>query len=159
MSGEPFTLDTNILVYSVDRKAGDRHEMAKEVMQQVARAPCSLMLQAVSEFYAVVTRKGMMPPSAAAGLADAMLTLFRTVPASAAAVRNALASAASGHASYWDALLVFTAAEAGCSAILTEDLTDGTALFGVRIVNPFGAGGLTPAAQALLVGEGAPPFG
>jgi hypothetical protein len=64
-------------------------------------------------------------------------------PASWAAVRKALASAANGQeASYWDSLLVATQAEAGCTTILTED--------GVRVLNPFGAGALTPDAAALL---------
>ncbi|MEA2741093.1 MAG: hypothetical protein QOH05_4400 [Acetobacteraceae bacterium] len=50
-----------------------------------------------------------------------------------------------------DAELVATAAEAGCTTILTEDLADGGLLFGVRILNPFSGGlTLTPAAEALL---------
>ena len=59
--------------------------------------------------------------------------------------------AVAGRASYWDALLVATAAEAGCRLILTEDLADGTTLGGVTIHNPFTAGGrLTRHAQLLL---------
>jgi hypothetical protein len=37
-----------------------------------------------------------------------------------------------------------TAADATCTAILTEDLPDGTVMAGVRIVNPFGIGTLSP---------------
>ncbi|MGA9012311.1 MAG: hypothetical protein WB509_07430, partial [Acetobacteraceae bacterium] len=62
----------------------------------------------------------------------------------------ALAVAASGRASYWDALLIHTAADAGCTAILTEDLADGTVMADVRIVNPFGSGALSAAAEELL---------
>ena len=40
--------------------------------------------------------------------------------------------------------------EAGCAAILTEDMADGSALFGVRIVNPVSGAALSPAAAALL---------
>jgi hypothetical protein len=43
-----------------------------------------------------------------------------------------------------------TAAEAGCTAILTEDLADGSRLFGVRILNPFAGNALAPEAAALL---------
>ena len=60
------------------------------------------------------------------------------------------ATATSGRASYWDALLILTAAEAGCAAILTEDLADGTELAGVRIINPFAGAALSTAAAALL---------
>jgi predicted nucleic acid-binding protein len=64
-----------------------------------------------------------------------------------------LASASAGRASYWDALLVATAAGAGCTTILTEDMSDGTVLHGVRILNPFAGDGLTEAAEALLSGD------
>jgi len=153
MNGETFTLDTNILVYSVDLTAGTRHETARQIMHRAALASCRLTLQAVSEFYAVATRKGMMPPLEAANFASAAIDLFRAVPASAGAVRAALATAASGRASYWDALLIHTAAEAGCTAILTEDLSDGSALAGVRIINPFAGGALSAAADALLTAD------
>jgi predicted nucleic acid-binding protein len=50
-------------------------------------------------------------------------------------------------------VLIHTAAEAGCSAILTEDLADGATLAGVRIINPFAGAALSPAAEALLSTE------
>src|SRR5215472_9547963 len=76
------------------------------------------------------------------------LDLFPCAAASEASVRTALSEAASGRASYWDALLVTTAGEAGCIAILTEDLADGAEMSGVRIHNPFSAaGGFTEQAR------------
>ena len=63
--------------------------------------------------------------------------MFPIVCASAEAVTAALEHVVAGRTSYWDALLITTAAEAGCSAILTEDMADGTTLSGVRIINPF----------------------
>ena len=119
-------------------------------MERAAAGPCSLTLQSVSEFFAVATRKNMMRPGEAVRIAGAMLDLFPTVAASPGAVRAALTVAAAGHASYWDALLVNTAAEAGCTAILTEDLADGALLAGIRVINPFAGTSLSAAAEALL---------
>lgn len=153
MSGEIYTLDTNVLVYAIDRASGARHETAKTIMSRAASGPCCLTLQAISEFYAAVTRKGMMQPAEAAPIAQAMIDLFRTTAATAGAVRSALQTATARHASYWDALLIHAAAEAGCSAILTEDLADGATLGGVRVVNPFAGAGLSAAAEALLSTE------
>lgn len=150
MTGERFTLDTNILVYSVDQEAGQRHQIARSIVRRAALVPCWLTLQAISEFYAAVTRKQKMPAADAARVAADMLAVFSTIPLSATAVRTALATASAGRASYWDALLVATAAEAGCMTILTEDLSDGTTLHGVRVLNPFTPAGLAPAAEALL---------
>ena len=45
---------------------------------------------------------------------------------------------------------MITAAEAGCTAILTEDLADDSTLAGVRVINPFAGTSLSAAAEALL---------
>ena len=143
-----FTLDTNILIYSVDAAAGPRHEIAREVVELAAGRDCWLTLQAVSEFYSAATRKERMPAADAAAQGGDWLDLFPTLPASASAVRAALAAAASRRLSYWDALLLATAAEGGCAAVLTEDMADGAVLEGVQVVNPFGADGRLSAGAA-----------
>ena len=58
--------------------------------------------------------------------------------------------AVTGRASYWDALLVATAAEAGCSLILTEDMAHGAVLNDVEIHNPFQLTGMTDLTRQLL---------
>lgn len=153
MSGasERFTIDTNLLVYSVDTTAGPRHQAAIEIVDRATECDCCLTLQALSEFYVVVTRKAMVRPAEAAAQALDWLAAFRCTAASGTAVQTALSEAVSGRASYWDALLVATAREAGCAVMLTEDLADGTNFGGVQIHNPFSpTGGLTPLARRLL---------
>lgn len=150
MSGRRFTLDTNILIYGLDSLAGDRHSSAVQILDRARLVDCWLTLQSISEFYAAATRKRVISSEEARAQAEDWLDMFRTVTVSSGAVRAALGLAASGRASYWDALLVTTAAEAGCTAILTEDLADGTELAGVRIINPFAGPALSAAAEALL---------
>lgn len=150
-ASERFTLDTNLLVYSVDSTAGLRHRLALEIVDRAAERDCWLTLQAVSEFYAAATRKGMVPLAEAAAQAENWLVVFPTAAPSASAVRVALGDAAAGRASFWDALLVATASEAGCTVILTEDMTDGANLGSVEIHNPFDtSGGLATRARRLL---------
>jgi predicted nucleic acid-binding protein len=151
MSVERFTLDTNILVYSVDGQAGWRQQVALQIIELAVLADCWLTLQSLSEFYAVATKKRMMPRERAAETARIWLDLFPSATASEATVRTALVAASTGRASYWDALLVATAAAAGCAVVLTEDLSDGGSLHGIRAVNPFADGDLAPAARAVLV--------
>jgi predicted nucleic acid-binding protein len=110
-------------------------------------------LQSISEFYAAVTRKRLVSAASARDQALDWLDMFPSVGASAGAVRTALTTAATGQVSFWDALLVITAADAGCTTILTEDLADGHRLAGVRIINPFAGAVLTAAAEALLTPE------
>ena len=146
-----FTLDTNILVYSVDNAAGAKHRLAIEIVDRAAECDCFLTLQALSEFYAAVTRKSIVPPPDAAAQASDWLEIFPCTAASASAVRTALMDAAAGRAAYWDALLIATAREAGCIVILTEDLGDGTNLGGLAIHNPFASRGqLSQTARKVL---------
>jgi predicted nucleic acid-binding protein len=146
-----FTLDTNLLVYSSDSGAGARHRLALEIVRYAIESECWLTLQSVSEFYFAVTRKRVVPPTEAAATANDWLDTFPIVAATPDAARVALRCAAAGLASYWDALLVATAAEAGCDVVLSEDMADGMMCGGVRIHNPFAAaGGLTEETRRLL---------
>lgn len=146
-----FTLDSNLLVYTVDTREGDKHRLAGQIILHAARHDCWLTLQSLSEFYTAATRKRIMPLAEAAAQVDDWLGLFRSVAVTANAIRVALADAVAGRASYWDALLVATAAEAGCTLVLSEDMADGARLGGIEIHNPFTrAGGLTTRARRLL---------
>lgn len=151
-AAEPrFTLDTNLLVYSVDLDSGERHQLALRIVDRAPDAGCWLTLQSLSEFYAAVTRKRILPAADAAAQLNDWLSFFPLIAISASAIRVALTDAVAERASYWDALLIATAAEAGCTLVLTEDLQDGSTLGGVEIHNPFApGGGLTARARRLL---------
>jgi predicted nucleic acid-binding protein len=127
--------------------------VALETIELAVLADCWLTLQSLSEFYAAATKKRMMPPQRAAEAARVWLDLFPVATASEASVRTALAASSTGRASYWDALLVATAAEAGCTVVLTEDMAAGSSLHGVGVLNPFAGGGLAPAARSVLTSE------
>lgn len=150
MSGERFTLDTNILVYALDTTAGAKHTLAAEIVDRAVECDCHLTLQALSEFYAAVTRKGMMSKAEAAAQVEDWLLLFPTISPSSAAVRSALAHAVAGRASYWDALLVATAGEGGCDFVLSEDMADNGRLDALTIINPIGDGTISHSAAELL---------
>ena len=79
-----------------------------------------------------------------------MLDVYDTFPATRAAARLALAEVASARMSYWDALLLASAAEAGCTSMLTEDLQHGARIFGLEIVNPFAPDGIGSRAAEVL---------
>src|SRR5690348_14147330 len=110
MSGERFTLDTNLLFYSLDFDAGPKHEQAEQIVRHARLVDCWLTLQSVSEFYAAAVRRRLLAPARAAFIAADWLNVFPTVGPTSSAVRSALSIAAAGRASYWDALLVATAA-------------------------------------------------
>ncbi len=150
MSIERFSLDSNILVYALDNMAGLKHELAAEIVDRAATRDCWLTLQALSEFYAAVTRKGIVPRVEAAAQVEDWLTLFPTLAASSRPVRAALAHATAGRASYWDALLAETGGEGGCAVVLSEDIADGARMGTAIIRHPFCDDGLSPACLEVL---------
>lgn len=119
-------------------------------MRRAAASDCLIVMQSISEFYVATARKRILSRVAAADHAQELLAAFPIVAATPSAVRVALQAATQGRASYWDALLVASAADAGCTAMLSEDMADQTSLLGVRIINPFAPSGLSAAAHALL---------
>jgi predicted nucleic acid-binding protein len=82
--------------------------------------------------------------------ANSWLDLFPAAVASEDTVRIAIQRATDGQVSYWDALLIATAAAACCTAIVTEDLADGSVLNGVHVVHPFGETELPDRVRSLL---------
>jgi predicted nucleic acid-binding protein len=144
------TADTNIFVYTVDSRDSLKQETAQRVAAALKGFGYRLPLQVVGEFQNVATRKLKMPHALAASLASSILTGFSTFPATRSAARAALTEMGASRLSYWDALMLVSAAEAGCTAMLSEDMQDGRTIFGVQIVNPFGAEGVSPRAAELL---------
>ena len=137
MSAERLTLDTNVLVYAVDRNAGERHERAVALVDEAVDLDCVLTLQALSEFFAAVTRKGKMPLRDAAAQVRDWQVLFPTATARASTLAQAIAAVAEHSMAFWDAMLWATARDAGVTVLLSEDFQDGRDLGGVRFRNPF----------------------
>ena len=111
-------IDANVLIYANDGGAG------------------ALSIQVLSEFYSTATRK----LSATSAEAEAVMrdlgdwTIHRPAHAD-------LLKAAQLHRRYklawWDALILTSAIELGCSVLWTEDFSDGQRLGQVTIRNPF----------------------
>ena len=151
MSDRPLvTFDSDVLVYTA--QAGDpRRIAAVELLRMAAGGRCVLTVQALGEFFFAATRKRLLPPPIAAAQVRRWMTAFPPpVAASATAVVAAMDAAAEGRFSYWDALLLTTAAEAGCAAAISEDMAEGAALGSIRVVPAFAGGGVNPAVRALL---------
>jgi len=142
MSPERFTLDTNILIYAVDRSAGEKHRIAAEVVDRSLDCWCVLTLQALAEFVCAVTRKDLVPMPEAVAQARNWLTAFPIVVADARALDLAYSAAQARRFGLFDALLLATARIAGCSLVLSESMHDGGTFDGVAIRNPLVEGGM-----------------
>ncbi len=137
MSANRYSLDTNILIYSVDRDAGERHQKAVALMDEMVGKRCLLTLQSLSEFFSAATRKGKMPVEDARAQVEDWMVLFPTVTADSQVVVRAMESVSRRQFSYWDAMLVETAVRAGVTHLYSEDMQHGQHWRGMEIINPF----------------------
>jgi predicted nucleic acid-binding protein len=150
MSAERLTVDTNLLVYVIDRSDLERQRMATTVVGAARQTDCWLTYQALSEFFSVATRKFRMPPSFASHRVLDWLQIFPTAATSRKSLASAMEASSNGRFSFWDALLLASAEEAGCTVALSEDMADGASLGNIRVVNPFVPNGLSLDARKLL---------
>jgi len=131
-------VDTNILIYAHDLDAGEKHLKAAEVVRTLWDSGTGVLsTQVLQEFYVNVTRKipQPLPLSKARGLVGAYgawdvscPTLETLLAASEIQERHQL--------SFWDAMIVAAAQEAGADTLLTEDLNHGQLIEGIHVVNP-----------------------
>ena len=132
-----FGVDTNTMVYAVDPGSGWRYERAKEILRQISRNDCVLPAQVLAEFFRVTTRKGLLEPERARSFVRDWLGTFRIAWVDAASLTDAMDAAMEGNLSFWDAMIWAVVRQAGCSALITEDMQDGRVLGGVTFLNPF----------------------
>ena len=137
MSVEPRFVDTNVLVYLFDSDAPEKQARARDLVRE-ERDRLVVSVQVLGEFYVTVTRKLAAPLSveAAARAVDALCEL-QVQALHPGLVRSAVRRSQSSRLSYWDALIVETALNAGADVLFTEDLQDGQAIGSLRIINPF----------------------
>jgi predicted nucleic acid-binding protein len=135
----PVFVDTNVLVYHRDSTEPAKQARAGEWLaflwqQRLGR----ISTQVLQEFYAVVTRK--LSPCMPEKEARRELRLFdawQPVVSDLRLFEAAWEVEDRFGLSWWDALIVAAARQAGCSKLLTEGLQAGQVLFDVEVVDPF----------------------
>jgi predicted nucleic acid-binding protein len=139
MSGDRRFVDTNILLYALDDSAGGKRGQARALVEQLweSREGC-LSVQVLQEFFVNVTRKIAKPldvETAKEIVAD-LSRWYLHVPA-ADDVLAAIGIHQRTGISFWDAMIVRSAAEIGCAVLYSEDLNAGQDYSGIRVENPF----------------------
>ena len=132
MTAEAF-FDTNLVVYAfID--SGDRSEVAERLLANGG----IVSIQVLNEFTSVARRKRALTwtdiRTALASLGD----LCGEPRPLTAATHDAALNIAERHGRHiYDALIIASAAEAGCRTLYTEDIANGQVIAGVRLINPF----------------------
>lgn len=132
-----FTLDTNILVYAIDKDAGERHKKSLLLVDRAVEYDVVLTLQSLGEFFYAVTRKGKMSVKAASEQVTDWKLLFPIVAAKADTLSVAIQGVMRHKLAFWDALLWATAKEYSVTHLLSEDFHSGHEIGGIQFVSPF----------------------
>ena len=138
-AGQLRFFDTNILVYAYDRSAGRKHTTAARLLEQCwENEDGCLSIQVLQEFYVTVTRKIARPLEyQAARQLVADLAHWRIHVPEAKDVLQAIDFQQTFQLSFWDAMVVQSAARLGCAQLLSEDLSNGETYGEVQVINPF----------------------
>jgi predicted nucleic acid-binding protein len=141
MSAEPSLqfVDTNILVYAYDLSQGEKHAQAKTLLLSLWDTGLGcLSIQVLQEFFVSVTRKSKYPLTAEQ--ASALIQDFSAWMVHRPGVNDVLSAIdlhQTHHVSFWDAMILQSARQSGCSLVWSEDLSTGQDYAGVKVVDPF----------------------
>jgi len=129
-------LDTNILLYSVDKKEPTKRENARQCLASLKGEIAGVIsTQVLQEFYVIATKKLGGDPVTTKELLQ-YFQKFEVVTVTPPMIEQAVDCSVLSQLSFWDALIVTAAEQAKCEMIWTEDLNAGQVIRGVRVENP-----------------------
>jgi predicted nucleic acid-binding protein len=138
MSGDKIFVDTNILVYSHDVDAEQKHQIAQNTLLELWKNRNGVLsVQVLQEFYVTMTRKVLhpIPPNSVRNIIRDYFSWHIEIND----LNSILIASRIGEdykISFWDALIVAAALKAKADKILTEDLQAGQIIEGIPIENP-----------------------
>ena len=138
MTGKVF-VDSNVLVYAHDKDAGSKQiEAAQRLGELWETGLGRLSTQVLQEFYVNVTAKISKPLSRSAAR-EVVRNYGRWVEnfITPGTVVRASEISETWQLSFWDGMILATAEQDGAAELLSEDLSHGQIIAGVRISNPF----------------------
>ena len=136
---DKYFVDTNILMYAHDKAAGEKHERAKALLEELWRDRSGVVSTQVLQELAVNLRKKARKPLDAKGTREVVADYltWQVVVNGGESVLEALDVEARYRISFWDALVLQAAQASGAVILYSEDLSDGQTYGGVRVLNPF----------------------
>ena len=130
-------LDTNILVYTVDRNDKKKLSQARKLLEiAIANDKPVISTQVLQEFYCATTTKLKLDKI----IAKNIIHNFRNmeiVQVDLGIIEQGIDISLLFQISFWDSLIIAAAEHANCEMIYTEDLNDTQTIRGIKIVNPF----------------------
>lgn len=140
-------LDTNVILYAFDTDSPLKHAMARGIVEELWKNGNGVVsTQVMQEFLVNVTGKISRPlhRDVAKDIVADFLK-WKVVVNDGRSILSAIDIQGKCGYSFWDALIIQSALEAGAKWLLSEDLKDGQRIGDVTIRNPFARGEKRPA--------------
>lgn len=132
--------DTNILVYADDDDAPKKQRVARDLWHAHRRDGTGVVsLQVLQEYFVTVTGKLKHDPRKARRKVE-LLAEFDVAEPDVSDILAAIDLHRLHGFSFWDALILRSAQQAGCRVLLSEDFQGGREIDGIQVVNPFREG-------------------
>lgn len=129
--------DTNVLIYADDKGAPAKQRRSLELIEEHRRARTGVVsLQVLQEYFVTATRKLQLDARIARRKVE-LLAEFDVATPELADILAAIDLHRLHGFSFWDALIVRAATQAGCSVLFSEDMQGTREIDGLHIVNPF----------------------
>jgi len=130
-------IDTNILLYTVDKKDLDKHDRSRNLIKKISSEHVPVVsTQVLQEFYNAATSKLKIDKIVAKNILHSYRSM-EIVTADLVLIEQAVDISVLFQLSFWDSLIVAAAEQSNCSILVTEDLNDGQKIRGMKVVNPF----------------------
>ena len=135
-------VDTNVLIYSVDRNEPIKQLKAQQLLKQVhaAAEPAILLWQVLGELTQQLRRwrdQGRLTPAEFSQHVQAFRHLFPLALPTPNAFDAAIELSDRFSLSHWDAMILGACRAAGATRLYTEDMGSPRTIDGIELVNPF----------------------
>lgn len=133
---EKIFIDSNIIVYSNDKKDLPKQRKAIQTIKTLMIQENGVISTQVLQEYAFVAIKKLKQPYNVVLRQLKLLESFEIINQSPEQIRRAVEIMHSYKIGFWDACIISNAEQANCSTIFSEDLNTGQFYSGILVVNP-----------------------
>jgi len=134
---EKIFLDTNILVYILDKSDRKKRELSRSTITALNQTNSIVIsTQVIQEFYFACVKKYSYHSIFIKEVIKDFLR-WEVIQISPDLIMDAIDISALHKFSFWNSLILSASLFGGCKQIISEDFQDGQRFRGVKIVNPF----------------------
>jgi predicted nucleic acid-binding protein len=135
---DKYFVDTNILMYAHDTAAGEKHQRAKALVEELWATRAGVVSTQVLQELTVNLRRKTKKPLDAKATREVVsdYLAWQVVVNSGESILEALDFETRYQVSFWDALVIQAAHAAGAEILYSEDLSDGQRYGTVVVKNP-----------------------